>query len=400
MSFRCHLVALMLAGSVGGVFAGSAAPAPAQSMSATAGPQRMLPYGTPAPSASSLLPTYPATSTPLSGSPALSPYSDAGPQLMAAAPSGPGGISSPSTPGDLAAPGTPLGGANAELSTRPLNLNAYGEPSLLSEEPWSWQVVPPGLMYKSYLAGNREPRLGSQLVHERNLGWTWDATVGGRAGILRYGTDNDFWPQGWQLDVEGAAFPRLDLEHNEDLTSVDFRGGLLSTTRQGPWETKFGFYHISSHIGDEYLLRNPDFPRLNYVRESLVAGIAAYLNPSLRVYSEAGWAFQEDGGAKPWEFQFGADFSPPSRPAPRGAPFFAINGHLRQENDFGGNVTVQTGWQWRGRSGHLFRVGMQYFNGMSDQGQFYNTFEEQIGLGLWYDYSGDSGSAMAGRDRN
>ena len=40
----------------------------------------------------------------------------------------------------------------------------------------------------------------------------------------------------------------------------------------------------------------------------------------------------------------------------------------------------------RGRTGHLFRVGMQYFNGMSDQGQFDNTFEEQIGVGLWYDY--------------
>ena len=31
-------------------------------------------------------------------------------------------------------------------------------------------------------------------------------------------------------------------------------------------------------------------------------------------------------------------------------------------------------------------LGMQYFNGMSDQGQFYKTFEEQIGFGLWYDY--------------
>jgi len=84
---------------------------------------------------------------------------------------------------------------------------------------------------------------------------------------------------------------------------------------------------------------------VNYVRESLVAGVAAYLSPSLRVYTEAGWAFEEDGGAKPWEFQFGADFSPPEPTGPRGTPFFAINGHLRQENDFGGNVTVQTGWQ-------------------------------------------------------
>jgi hypothetical protein len=236
------------------------------------------------------------------------------------------------------------------------------------------------------LAGTREPRLGSQWIHDRNLGWRWDATLGGRVGLLRYGTDKDFWPQGWQLDVEGAAFPRLDLDHLRDLDTADFRAGALLTTRQGPWEFKFGYYHLSSHLGDEFMFRFPEVPRDNYVRESLVSGLAFYLNPSLRLYSEVGYAFYVDGGAQPWEFQFGADFSPPEPTGVCGAPFFAINGHLREENDFGGNMVVQTGWQWRGRSGHLLRFGMQYFNGMSDQAQFIDRFEEQIGAGLWYDY--------------
>jgi len=29
---------------------------------------------------------------------------------------------------------------------------------------------------------------------------------------------------------------------------------------------------------------------------------------------------------------------------------------------------------------------MQYFNGMSEQAQFFDKFEEQIGVGFWYDY--------------
>ncbi len=49
-------------------------------------------------------------------------------------------------------------------------------------------------------------------------------------------------------------------------------------------------------------------------------------------------------------------------------------------------MTVQTGWAWRGVTGHLCRFGLQYFNGFSEQGEFYNTFEEQIGIGLWYDF--------------
>jgi Protein of unknown function (DUF1207) len=259
---------------------------------------------------------------------------------------------------------------------------------LNSNEPWEWQLLPTGLMYKSYLAGGREPRMGSELVRERNHGWYWDATVGGRVGILRYGTNNDLWPQGWQLDVEGAAFPRLDLQHEEDLVSVDFRGGLLLTERQGPVESKFGYYHLSSHLGDEYMIQNPStlVTRLNYSRDSLITGTAFYLNPSLRLYYEVGWAFHEDGGARPWEFQFGVDYSSQEPTGILGAPFFAINAHLRQENDFSGNMTVQTGWQWRGKTGHLLRTGMQYFNGMSDQYQFYNRFEEEIGFGLWYDY--------------
>ena len=202
-------------------------------------------------------------------------------------------------------------------------------------------------------------------------------------GDLALRRTNDFWPQGWQLDVEAAAFPRLDAHRN--LIESDFRAGVPLTTRQGPWELKVGYVHNCSHIGDLYLLTYPNFQRNNYVRDSIVWGAAAYINPDLRLYAETNWAFRADGGAEPWEFQFGADFISPTPTGPA-APFFAINGHLQEVNDFGGNMTVQTGWHWRGRTGHLLRIGMQYFNGMSEQGEFYNQFEEQVGGGLWYDF--------------
>ena len=69
-----------------------------------------------------------------------------------------------------------------------------------------------------------------------------------------------------------------------------------------------------------------------------------------------------------------------------GSPFAAVNGHLREEVNFGGNLSVQVGWQWRGSSGHVFRTGLQYFNGKSAQYQFFNEHEDQIGMAIWYDY--------------
>jgi hypothetical protein len=262
-------------------------------------------------------------------------------------------------------------------------IGAFSDPS-----SWSWQLMPSGLMYRSYLAGLHEPRLGSQLVYLSGHGWVWDATVGAHVGLIRFGTPDDGWPEGWQLDVEGAAFPRMDIESHQDMVSTDFRAGVPLTYRRGPWETKFGYYHHCSHLGDEYLISHPEAmaTRDNYVRETLIAGIGFRPLPAIRLYGEAGYAVSRDGLTRPWEFQCGAEYSPTGPAGLRGAPFLAVNGHLRQENDFGGNLVVQAGWQWRARTGQLFRTGVQYFNGKSEQRQFVHDWEQQIGWGLWYDF--------------
>lgn len=248
---------------------------------------------------------------------------------------------------------------------------------------WTWQVLPDGLMYKNYLAGLQEPRLASQWVHDKNLGGLWNITLGGHVGLIRYGTQDALCPEGWQLDADGAALPRLDGERN--MVSTDFRAGFPITARQGPWEAKFGYYHLSSHLGDIYM-ENTGARRINYVREALLFGLGFRPIPDVRLYGEANWAFKVDGGANPWEFQFGVEYSPAQPTGFIGAPFLALNGDLREDVDFGGNFTAEAGWQWRGSTGHLFRVGAQYFTGKSDQRQFYDTYESYVGGALWYDY--------------
>ena len=249
----------------------------------------------------------------------------------------------------------------------------------------SWQLMPDGLMFPAYLASGRESRFASQWVHERDRGWLWDVALGGRVGILRHGNRDPLLAQGWQIDIEGAAFPRLELE-NRDLISVDFRFGIPITARLGPLETKFAYYHLSSHLSDEFMISNPKAVRINLVRDAIVWAVAIRPHQGLRFYAEAGWAFNTDGRSKPWEFQFGAEYSPIHPTTFSGAPFFAVNGRIREEVDFGGSVTVQTGWQWRGETGRLFRLGVHYFNGKTDQYQFFEEHEEQFAFGVWYDY--------------
>ncbi len=258
-----------------------------------------------------------------------------------------------------------------------------------TDSEWKWRLLPRDLIFKSYLAGTKESRISSVWFHDDGLGRQWDSTLGARVGILRFGTGDDFpfYTQGWQLDVEGAATPRLDLvDGRRDLVSSDFRIGVPVTYGRGRYQAKFAYYHLSSHLGDEFLLRT-GATRINFVRDVLVWGHSYYVNDWLRTYGEVGYALHTDGGSEPWEFQLGFDLAPPCPTGIHGAPFLAVNAHLREAVDFGGAFVLQTGWAWRQRrGGPLARIGLHYYNGKSSQWEFFNQFEEQLGFGMWYDF--------------
>ena len=250
---------------------------------------------------------------------------------------------------------------------------------------WDWRLLPEGLVWRSYLAGVKEPRLSVVSSNSSEFGSIWDATMGGRVSLLRYGTPNAYRPEGWEFQVEAAAMPRIwPNRFSAPLISCDYRVGLPLVYAQGPWQFKTGYYHVSAHLGDEYMDLNPTVDRINYMRDALMLAVGYYYTDNLRLFAETDWAFGADGGAEPWEFQFGADYSPAVR---GGAPFAAFYGNLKQELNYGGFFVVQAGWQWRGGAAmKTFRLGVEYINGASSQYEFYDQFEQQTGFGIWYDY--------------
>jgi len=258
------------------------------------------------------------------------------------------------------------------------------EPTGTSSD-WQWQVRPRGIIYHTYWASVQEPRLSTTLINESGDGGLLDSTIGGRIGLLRFGPHHR--AEGLQLDILGGAALRQDPDNGLDVVGTDFRYDILLTYGVGRHRFKFGYYHVSAHTDDEFLLKNPAHVRLNFKRDALVLGYSYYVMPEIRLYAEAGWAFAYEI-SEPWEFQFGLDYGPSGPTGNRGAPFFAINGHLREELGFGGNFSMQTGWAWRnGEPGAgTLRTGLFYYDGGSPQFSFYRRHEQQIGWGLWYDY--------------
>lgn len=252
---------------------------------------------------------------------------------------------------------------------------------------YHWEFLPKDSLYPFYLADTKASRMAGQWIEATDDGTLMDATLGGRFGVFRYvdATPGPF-KRGIQADFEGSAQVRLDMDREHDVRAVDFRAGVPISVSFGRFQTRFGYYHLSSHVGDEFLIRLPAFERQNYSRDVLFLGGAYWLNESTRVYGEAGWAFYYDV-CEPWEFTFGIESAPRRATGLRGAPFYAINGRLREEVDFGGALTAQLGWAWRSAyNTGLLRTGLHYFNGKSNQFSFYDEHEELIGAGLWYDF--------------
>lgn len=249
----------------------------------------------------------------------------------------------------------------------------------------SWQLLPNGLLYRTYMAGPKEPRL--QMVYSRdtkngrNVG---DSTLGGRAGLFRI-TDSS--GDAFQLDIDGAVFARiLPSEPSTALEGSDYRVGLFGTWKRDTTAFKFGYAHISSHIGDEFLELNPGLMHVNYVRDSLVAGISQDLTDAHRIYAEIGYAAVA-GGAKPLEGQLGAEWTPRAEDPWTGAPFVAVNGIFREEQGSNVGLNSTAGWGWQGaKSSRRLRVGANWYNGPSLQYSFVNRWENLVGGGIWLDF--------------
>lgn len=256
-----------------------------------------------------------------------------------------------------------------------------------SREQREWIVLPDGLLWHSYLAGPQEPRISALLLHDEKGGYFWDATLGGRVGFLRYGTPGAKDPHGWQWDLEGAAITRMDILEQTDIESVDYRFGTELTWAEGPWAMKAGYFHISSHVGDEYLIRNPTFDRINYVTESLIWGVSYKPVQPVRLYGEVAYAVHRSGGARPFQFQTGAEWTPEPKRPNRITPFVASNLGFFEATEFHMQTTIQAGWYFQGpESDRRLRFGLQYGDGPSNQFEFFERSQEYLGWGIWFDF--------------
>ncbi len=202
---------------------------------------------------------------------------------------------------------------------------------------------------------------------------------------------------GWQVGVLGAVFAQFNLDSgSNDLLNADYNIGIPVSWRSGLFSTRVRVYHNSSHLGDEFLLRNPGVTRVDLSFEALEA--------ILSLDAPGGWGRVYAGGTylvhvSPSTLdkngvQWGFELRGPTIAAPilrlpglRLTPVLGSNFHTWEELDWSINTNVLAGLEWsKAGADRRFRLLLNYYYGYAPYGQFFALKIEQVGLGLYLNF--------------
>lgn len=193
----------------------------------------------------------------------------------------------------------------------------------------------------------------------------------------------------WEIGVQGGVFSIFDLEAPSlDLVNSDFSVGLLGSFRRKGFSALLRVYHQSSHLGDEYLLRSR-VQRINLSYEVVDALLSHELWKAIRVYGGGGLLVHRDPpDLKRGLLQAGVELTSPWAAWNALRPLAGLDLQFRQESDWRTDLSLRGGVQIESPSLERLRVQilLEYFNGRSPNGQFFERNVEYVGLGAHFHF--------------
>ncbi|MFA7386764.1 MAG: DUF1207 domain-containing protein, partial [Thiohalobacteraceae bacterium] len=246
------------------------------------------------------------------------------------------------------------------------------------------EALPVDELFKPLIADPRQPQF-SMKYHRYNARESFNAasvSFGDYFGFAsraleEYGVS--------QIGLQGAVFALFNLDAPSfDLVNADYWIGIPISYRRGPWSFLARIYHQSSHLGDEFLLGNPDIERINLSYEDLEV-LASYEHKRWRFYGGGGVILHSEPDLDPLHAQVGAEYREPD--------FFrtfdlvaATDWQAEQEQSWHPNQSYQVGFAFSSREGREVRLMLEHFRGFSPNGQFFDERLRYSGLGLYFDF--------------
>jgi len=240
-----------------------------------------------------------------------------------------------------------------------------------------------------------EYRMGDDVLGNISIG----VSLGDVFPIFRW---RDVFPAGGdlQLDIEGCAWSVFNMWADDnpngeiaELMNTDFLCGLPLSYAFDKWAFRLRLYHISSHLGDEFLAKRPGYQRKNPSMESLDFFTSYQFNKMFRSFLGLGVVLHSDSTyrLKPMYIEYGAEVRVPGFRSYYhqlyGAPFVALFFRNWQENKWRLDMNINIGYEWSKLQGigRKIRLLLDYHDGYSD-GEFFRMNSRFFGIKATYGY--------------
>lgn len=261
-------------------------------------------------------------------------------------------------------------------------------------EPSEARFLPTGHLFRALIADPRWPHFSASYRYYTSTPGSKNLAAVGFGETLPLYRDNigekGQWGQ-WETGVQGGVFSIFDFDsHSLDLINTDFFVAGFVGYRFGDFSALGRIFHQSSHLGDEFLLRETRPNRINLSYEGLDAKLSYDLPLGLRAYAGGGYLIDVDpsnlgrglaqaGGEfkSPWVLWHG-----------RLRPIAGIDLQFREENNWHADFSLRAGLQLESVSvlSRNMQVLVEYFNGRSFDGQFFKQPVEYLGIGAHFNF--------------
>jgi hypothetical protein len=264
--------------------------------------------------------------------------------------------------------------------------------AITQESGKTFFLFPPGDLYPYYIADPYQIgfALKAQDFITTGIPDTGDRRfylrAGGNIGVFRYQPAGQV-DRGWQLNIRAGIDGQFDNANSQDNIGWNGNYGLVVSMKPAAdWAFRFGLLHVSSHLGDEYILRT-GATRIGYTREEYAGSVSWAINKHWRTYAEGGWAYHMGNKVlmEPARLQAGLEYeNPKSLWKDILGWYAALDVQTWEERDWQVDIAAQTGLLLHS-AGRKVRLGIEYYDGRSTLGEFFQYDEKYISLGIWMD---------------
>jgi hypothetical protein len=222
------------------------------------------------------------------------------------------------------------------------------------------------------------------------------------------------WHGDLQLGIEAGIWsvfnmdPHPNIGSGTELVNTDFYCGIPLTYAKNQWSFRFRIYHISSHLGDEFLVNHPGFvminsggpkndPEIHRVNPSIEAidfAVSYQANEAIRVYAFPGVVVHSDE-TYPWKplyIEYGTEVrflgTKFYKQKLHGTVYIGLHWRNIQQLHWNFDGTYKIGYEFSKLQGigRKFRFYVEYHHGYSLEGQFQKLRTHYMEYNLSYGF--------------